>query len=231
MCNFVFGWNARDSWYFAFLLCRWASCVAFIFVLHGVLHFGYVDELSLSWKICYLEMLSFLYSMVFWLDWSSLWLRWLAERFDAEWCIQVGMRCIQHLEMPITDTYGEDYDPWESSLSLSSLVYRYVHHLQRFSELEEFVSNRFWDRLRKFRRVSSCFARVFFVALIIIEFVRWFIARSLTGSPRSVLGFLPKWWPKPSFVWGWKPLLRDGSWWEKTFLSWGLMTYLDELIN
>ena len=181
----------RDSWYFAFLLCRWASCVAFIFVLHGVLHFGYVDELSLSWKICYLEMLSFLYSMVFWLDWSSLWLRWLAERFDAEWCIQVGMRCIQHLEMPITDTYGEDYDPWESSLSLSSLVYRYVHHLQRFSELEEFVSNRFWDRLRKFRRVSSCFARVFFVALIIIEFVRWFIARSLTGSPRSVLGFLP----------------------------------------
>ena len=67
--------EGRDSWYFAFLLCRWASCVAFIFVLHGVLHLGYVDELSR--KICYLEMPSFLYSMVFWLDWSSLWLRWL----------------------------------------------------------------------------------------------------------------------------------------------------------
>ena len=41
----------------------------------------------------------------------------------------------------------------------------------------------------KFRRGLELFCEGF--ALIIVEFVHWFIARSLTGSPWNVLGFLP----------------------------------------
>ena len=165
---------------------------AFISILHLTLRFRYADELSWEVHFGYADELS--------------WKMWYPETCPFLFCMVffciLAMSCrwtelgdIQHLEMLVID----------------------VHTIFRVFWVGRIGLRPFWDHLevsKGFRTVLRGFA------LIIVEFVHWFIARSLTDSPRNVLGFSPKWRLEPLFVWGWKPLLRDGSWWEKTFLYW-----------
>ena len=164
-------------------------------ILHGFVHCGYADEFR--WKMCYLEMWSFLYCMVFCI--SPMSMNW-AGRHTAS----------GHADCLCTD------------------------HLQRFSELEEWVWNPFenvWDVSKGFELFCKGFA------LDDVEFVHAFIIRSLTFGPKMLLGFLPNdvqghhlsegrkchCWAVRWRLMGGKPI--------SDIPIWGLMTYLGELIS